>query len=268
MLWQDITSKNFSSWVERSGGVCVLPIGVLEKHGNHLPVGADMFAARAFCERAAQLEPAVVFPYYFLGMIAEGRHHRGTISGSHRLIMAALLEMCDEIARNGFSKILIVSAHGGNTAFLPFFAQEAPRWERDYCVYTCSAWDRIHERREEISRLSGNENLGAHAGLIETSLMMYLRPELVFPEEQDPAESVDLKRSEHLLDQGIYTGFDWYAKFPHDYAGDHAGSSAEIGELICRACSESVAAKIRAVKEDDITPELIREYRPLGRSPR
>ena len=99
MLWEELTAKEFPDCVKESEGICVLPIGVLEKHGNHLPVGTDMYTGQAVCKKAAEMEKSIVFPYYFLGQIAEARHFPGCISASHRLLMGALREMCDEICR-------------------------------------------------------------------------------------------------------------------------------------------------------------------------
>ena len=190
MLWEELTSKDFETAIKKCEGLCVLPIGVLEKHGDHLPLGTDMYIAAEVVRAAASESPAVVFPYYFMGQISEAKHASGTIAPSHKLIMDNLLEMCDEIHRNGFSKILILSGHGGNYHFLPFFAQMFPGINRPYSVFTAYIHDITEQELEEIREKSGVEEMGGHAGFYETSLIQYLRPNLVFKKEQLSAKAL------------------------------------------------------------------------------
>lgn len=65
MYWEELTADDFAEAV-KSTGVCVIPMGVVEKHGNHLPLGTDMIIGRTIAEMAARLEPFVIFPYYYL----------------------------------------------------------------------------------------------------------------------------------------------------------------------------------------------------------
>ena len=66
---EELSSPQFADAVGKSGGVCVIPMGVIEKHGTHLPLGTDMFEARESVTQAAEKEYAVVFPPYFAGQI-------------------------------------------------------------------------------------------------------------------------------------------------------------------------------------------------------
>jgi creatinine amidohydrolase len=261
MLWEELTAKQFPISVRETRGVCLLPIGVLEKHGNHLPVGTDMFTAQALCKKAAETEASVVFPYYFLGQIAEARHYPGCISASHRLLMDTLLEMCDEIHRNGFHKIIIVSSHGGNGYFLPFFVQEMPRLGKSYNVYTWFCGQMKEQQREIICELAKTEELGAHAGLSETSVMMHLRPELVRMENVNPGESKAQGRLAQLKENGVITGFSWYADYPYHFAGDPRTASAELGKVIFDIMCGNLVEIIRAVKADDASEKMIKEFK-------
>ena len=258
MRWEALTAPQFAAAAK--DGVCVLPIGVLEKHGNHLPLGTDMYTSVAICNAAAQIEPAIVFPYYFMGQIAEARHYPGTIAVSHQMMMDNLLAMCDEIARNGIKKILIMSGHGGNAHFLPFFAQEMPKLERDYQVYTGFAVGLTSEQRNEIAETAGHDDLGQHAGLSETALMMHLHPDLIQTDKQPPAEGSDLKRLAEVTQTGLFTGYNWYASFPNHYAGDHTRATPEIGKRVFEMAVANTVAKIRAVKNDTKSLPLIAEY--------
>ena len=265
MLWENLSALELEACVEKSKGVCVLPIGVLEKHGDHLPLGTDMFIVRAVAEKAAEKSFAVVFPYYFLGQIAEARHVKGTLAASHRLIMDALLEMCDEIHRNGFTKILILNGHGGNESFLPFFAQQFPGLERPYAVYTYFAHKISDEQLKVIREKSGEENMGEHAGFLETALIMHLCPALVHLERQNKTESASLDRLKKLEDSGVFSGFNWYAKYPHHFAGDPSGAAAECGEFILNILIDNAVKVINEIKADDTSLKLISEYNRLTR---
>jgi creatinine amidohydrolase len=261
MKWEELTAKSFEKAAADCGGVCVLPIGVVEKHGDHLPLGTDMLTGTEICRRAAEKEPAIVFPYYFFGQIAEATHYPGTLSVSHKLLMENLLAVCDEIGRNGLKKILIISSHGGNNYFLDFFAQEFSRLNRDYCVYVSSTMGLSKEQAERFAEAAGTRDFGSHAGLTETAMIMHLRPDLVHMEEMDARDSVNLGRLKDTIEvNGIFTGFNWYASYPNHFAGDPSAATPELGALLAQMVTDNVAAKIKAVKDDLITPQLNKEY--------
>ena len=64
--WEELTGPDFITAIHQAQGVCLLPFGIIEKHGPHLPLGTDLINVRYLTEKAAQQEYAVVFPpYYF-----------------------------------------------------------------------------------------------------------------------------------------------------------------------------------------------------------
>jgi len=265
MLWEELSSKEFEKWVEKSEKVCILPIGAIEKHADHLPLGTDMIVSTTIAKKAAELSPAVVFPYYFFGQIAEAKHVKGTISASHRLLMDALLEMCDEIHRNGFEKIIILNAHGGNNNFLQFFAQMFPGIGRSYAVYTCFAGSKNEEQMKAIIKKTGVTDMGAHAGFAETAIMAYLRPDLVHPERSDVTQGQKQGRLDNLSNQNVFTGFSWYADYPNHFAGDHTKATKEFGEFIFNIVIENVVKIINEVKKDKTSLPLIAEFNNLAK---
>jgi creatinine amidohydrolase len=133
--WEEMTSGDFAKGIEQSRGVCVLPFGIIEKHGPHLPLGTDLINVRYASEHAAQQEYAIVFPPYYFGQIFEARHEPGTMAYSAALQLELLQATTDEMARNGCRKILIANGHGGNNSLLPFFAQSQLAAPHDYVVY-------------------------------------------------------------------------------------------------------------------------------------
>src|SRR5215472_9035635 len=121
--WEELTAEDFVQAIHQSQGTCLLPFGILEKHGAHLPLGNDLVNVRHVSLSAAQKEYAVVFPEYYFGQIFEAKHQPGTVAYSLQLQLRLLQETTDEMARNGCKKVLIVNGHGGNEHLLPLFAQ-------------------------------------------------------------------------------------------------------------------------------------------------
>jgi len=268
MLWEELNVPQFEKAVKDSNSVCILPIGVIEKHGNHLPLGTDMITVTSVCKAAAEQESAVVFPYYFLGQISEARHYPGTVAASHKLMMESLREMCDEISRNGLKKILIMSGHGGNGHFLPFFAQEMPRLNRDYSVYTGFVGNATEEQRKKITDAAKTNNLGSHAGLSETAMIMHLRPDLVHTQNSNPADSVSKDRIPQVKEANLFSGFGWYADYPYHFAGDPTNATPELGKLLFDIAVENTVNAIKAIKADDVSLNLAKEYINYSSNPK
>ncbi|MDB5021033.1 MAG: creatininase family protein, partial [Pedobacter sp.] len=107
--WDEITATDWSAALDKSEKTCILPIGILEKHGPHSPLGTDLIHVREWANRATKQEYAVVFPDYFYGQINEAKQQPGTFALPSRVIYDLLEATCDEIARNGFTKIVILN---------------------------------------------------------------------------------------------------------------------------------------------------------------
>jgi len=78
--WEELTAEDFRAAIQQSQGTCVLPFGILEKHGPHMPLGTDLLDVRHAALTAAQQEFVVVFPEYYFGQIFEARHEPGTVA--------------------------------------------------------------------------------------------------------------------------------------------------------------------------------------------
>jgi creatinine amidohydrolase len=204
--WEELTGPDFVEAIQRSQGTCLLPFGILEKHGPHMPLGTDLLNVRYAALHAAEQQYAVVFPEYYFGQISEASHEPGTVAYSRDLQLALLQATTDEMARNGCKKILIVNGHGGNVSLLPYFAQSQLDKPHDYVVYL---FDQRTPATGGPKRKTSNDQ---HAGESETSKMMIVRPDLL---HQDRAASESGADQHHLnLPEGVYTGIWWYARFP------------------------------------------------------
>ena len=260
--WEELTSSDFALAVKQSEGVCLVPIGVIEKHGQHLPLGTDVYTSRDVCRRAAAKEYCIIYPYYFMGQIFEAKQQPGTIAYSSELLFKLLDETCKEISRNGIKKIILVNGHGGNTAFLQYFCQIQLASPRDYAVYciTPSASQDVQKKVQAMRKTT----TGGHADEVETSNVMAVRPDLVKVERATSESGNDLNR---LQIPYAYTGIWWYAKYPNHYAGDGKDGSAEMGEIAIEGSSQQLAEIIKAVKADQTTIRLQNEFYKESQSP-
>jgi creatinine amidohydrolase len=254
--WEELTAPDFVQAVEESGATCLLPFGVVEKHGSHLPLGTDVLNVRNLALLAAQKEYAVVFPEYYFGQIFEAKHQPGTVAYSEKLMWELLQETCDEIARNGFRKILIVNGHGGNGNFLPFFCQSQLASRKDYAVFLFQPPNEL-EASQEVRKMRKTP-LDMHAGEVETSMMLANRPELVRLDQANAQSGEDLQRLSGL--HYVYTAIWWYARFPNHYAGDARPASRELGELVLSQRVDQLARGIREVKADAAALELQKRF--------
>src|SRR4029450_12325943 len=121
--WDELTASDWPAAVERSARTCILPIGILEKHGPHAPIGSDLIHVREWSARAARQEYGGVSPAYFYGQITEARQQTGTFALPPTMVLDLLQATTDEIGRNGFDKIVIVNGHGGKPQLLRYFIQ-------------------------------------------------------------------------------------------------------------------------------------------------
>jgi len=257
MLWLELTSERMPEAIRKAEGVCLLPMGCLERHGPHLPLGTDQIVVDEVARRAAEEEPAVVFPSYYFSQIAEARHCPGTVSLPHELLLTLLRAVFDEIGRNGFSKIIIVNGHGGNTGLIGYAMGSLRQQRHDYCVYSITGSQMDEEDRKKLTEMLKAQ--GHHAGEVETSCILYLRPETVHMEDiKDPDSWKPRGRQDALV--GVSSPFGWYANYPTHYAGDARPACPEVGEFVIGARARRLAKAIRAVKADTVTPELQQEF--------
>jgi creatinine amidohydrolase len=255
--WDDLTASDWPKAMERSSRTCVLPIGILEKHGPHAPMGSDLIQVREWMARVVKKEYAVVFPDYFYGQIYEARHQPGTFALPPRVVWDLLEATCDEIGRNGFEKILIVNGHGGNPNLLRYFVQSQLGRRHDYVVYL---YDPAPDPAlaEQAKKLRRSDPAGdMHAGETETSALLYLRPDLV---EMDRANAESGENRKRLALPDLYTAIWWYAGFPNHYAGEGSKATAELGRLLVEHRVESIARALKAVKADASAPALQKEF--------
>src|SRR5579871_5920912 len=255
--WDELVATDWAKAIELSKGTCLLPIGILEKHGPHLPIGSDLIGAQARAREAAHQEYVVVFPDYFYGQIYEAKYAEGTVALPPKLISDLLQATLDEIARNGFKKILIYSSHGGNPHWLRFFVQSQLDKRRDYVVYYFDpkpdpAFNTEFQKIRKTP-LEGDE----HAGEQETSRILAIRPDLVKLDRAGNEDGSDQKRLASM--PNLWTAVSWYARFPNHYAGVGSAASVEEGKFSNEHITEMLVKAVRNVKNDQTTPRIQKE---------
>jgi len=251
MQWEFLTAPAFAAAV-RDTGVCILPTGVLERHSDHLPLGTDFLHAHFVACRAAEIEPAVVFPPFYFGQIYEARAFPGAFTLSPALLLELFQGVLDEIGRNGFRKILIYNGHGGNHHFLRFLAQSALWQEKPYQFYL--AQDLVE--RSQVDAILTSD-FGGHADEEETSQILFEFPGAVDMSQVPPVPARPLGR---MGDLDAYNGFWWYADYPEHYAGDARPATAEKGRKLDELQAQGLARFIAKVKADQVMPALAVEF--------
>lgn len=254
MQWENLTSLDFEKAIRLSQGVGILPVGVIEAHSSHLPLGMDMFACHWVACRAAEKENAIVYHAYPYGINLESAHLPGAVVIKREVVFALVENICDEMARNGLEKIILLSGHGGNRYFLPLFVQTLLEKEKDYILYYANL---PHFPGAESLLESGEYG---HACEAETSIMLHINPDLVRMDQVPQKPFYNAQLNADLTKTGGYSPVDWYAMYPHMYVGDASKSTADKGKLILEHEVDALVALIRAVKDDTVTAGLIDEF--------
>jgi creatinine amidohydrolase len=257
--WEELTAEDFAKGIQKSGGTCMLPFGILEKHGPHLPLGTDLLDVRYAALHAAEQEYAVVFPEYYFGQIFEAKSQPGTIAYSSELQLELLQQTTDEMARNDCKKIIIVNGHGGNEYLLPYFAQSQLDQPHDYVVYI------FDQRTPETGGPPKKTTMDMHAGESETSKMMIARPDTVHQERASKESGADQHRVN--LPDDVYTGIWWYARFPNHYSGDGSAATKELGEFQMNWWISTLVKTIQSVKADNESLKLQNEFYEKAKHP-
>ncbi len=252
--WEELTAEDFVKALDSARGVCLLPFGIIEKHGPSGPMGTDLMNVRYSTFAAVKNEYAIVFPEYYFGQIFEAKHQPGTIAYSTHLQLELLQETTAEMARNGCKKVVIISGHGGNTSLIQFFAQTTLETPKDYVVYAIL--------NNQSPPLPGGQpskpGVDGHAGEAEIASVMAHRPDLAHPERASTESGADQNRLD--VPSNVYTGIWWYARYPNHYQGDAAGATAERGQALTQQRANGIETAIRAIKADQVGPRLQKEF--------
>lgn len=274
LVWERLAAWEFADAVAAAQGVCVIPFGILESHGPHLPLGTDTIYAREVALRAAALGPFVVFPDNNFGFLTT-KHIPGNVCISFDLAIELLGEICAEVARNGFTRIIILNGHGGNVVGANFAVQKALTAKNPYAVYHVYGGELIDRAirrlgarggegldeadRATLAGLAAHELPVGHAGIVETALMAAVDPDLVRMERAYDADFSNHGRLTDVAAAGAYTWSQWHGSYPNNYSADPAGGTAALGEAILNEMAVCFHETVTVLKSDR-TLEVQQDY--------
>lgn len=253
MRWNQITSDELAH-MPKDETVILFPIGSIEVHGPHLPLGTDGLVIEKIAEMAAARQPpALVLPTLDYAYVNENTHFPGTVTLSAKTLISIVEEICDEVSRNGFKKIILLNGHGGNNEILRAVQRGLLRGKRDYVTYMyVEPWAPIRKEIEELAKGATIE----HACEIETSTALYLIGDLV-----------KLDRVTHEASLGstdvpgtVKTQVSFPSYCIEGYVGDPRRATKEKGKILVEKWVEDVANLIKIAREDRKSPAVLKDY--------
>jgi creatinine amidohydrolase len=177
--WENLTMPGFEALLGQTRTV-IQPVGSIEEHGPHLPLGTDAFHALELARRVARNRPLLVAPPLFYGLCRSTREHPGTVSLSAGTLRRLLLDLGREFYRQGLRNLIILSGHAGGTHMAALveageiLLAELPQ-ARIAVVNVLELLREVFAARPGLVATKGD----AHAGEVETALMLAIHPDLV-----------------------------------------------------------------------------------------
>ena len=292
MKWEYLREEEFKGAIEQSGGLCVMCLGCLEKHGQHLPVGTDSLKGDKIVELAAEKAGVMMFPTaMWLGDVSSShifenpdKHEKhGFIGMNPKTLLKVLEELCDEIARNGFTKILLCTSHGGNSALVSLFHRAHFYKKKKYAVMDCKAYDFANQLQPEniakvarenpeylpmiteedlktLDRFAETGTGGGHADFKETMLVYGTYPDLVAPDRFEACDGNSTNRLVFPANSGVSSYASWLANYPTVLSGyPSTGCTRTIGEAAVKMSVDRLADIFTQLKNDNSAVEIMNE---------
>jgi creatinine amidohydrolase len=242
LYWTDLTTKEFET-LDPGRTIAVLPIAAVEQHGPHLTVATDM---------AINQGMLLILPLQAIGKSNEHLRSPGTLTLTAETALRAWVEIGESVARAGLRKLVIVNSHGGNSDLLGVVTRELRIKCEMLAVHT--AWSRFGKPEGLFTPAEGVH--GIHAGDVETSLMLFFRPDLVRQEKAQnfvsSAQAME-KEFQYLRPTGLQA-FGWIAPDlnPQGAVGDASLATAEKGRVTAAHQVEGFIALLRDVAKFDL----------------
>lgn len=225
IIWLDELSTWEAKEASEKGTIVIFPVGSVEEHGKHLPLCTDSIQAEYVAVEVAKETGCLVAPPFRQGICNAGQNFPGTISIGFDTLFAVVRDVLSELARNGFCRIIVLTGHAGSShvTALKLAAQEVVKQKKDASkrktrIMVLSDCDFAFELNE---KLGFNRNDG-HAGAIETSRVMAIRPDLI--KAKGEASFPNMPRFEVVADPERY--------FPSGVNGDPTQATQAKGQEI------------------------------------
>jgi creatinine amidohydrolase len=204
-MWEKLTWQEIEERL-KVVDTAILPCGAIEQHGPHLPVDIDYFdavyLAKKVAEASSNPKPFVLPPIPY-GVSYHHEDFKGTISVTNDALSRFVYDIGMTLAKNGIRKIIILNGHGDNAPTLSYAAQMI---NRDAEIFVCVETGETSDI--DLYDLIETPN-DIHAGEIETSTALAIRPEMV---KMDKAVNETLQFGSKYLDYTSERGVAWYVR--------------------------------------------------------
>lgn len=232
MQFEELTSPEVAA-LDRDRTVLILPLGSVEQHGNHMPLGTDTLLAHSVSLAAAERlnGKVAVLPPPWYGFSVHHMRFAGTVTLRAETLIAAAEDIVGSVVKHGFRRILLVNGHGGNGGVVDLLASTLGH--KHYGKARIAAVTYFALAREAIAALRRSEMGGmGHACEFETAMIQHIRPELVrtelaeatYPDPGSPYLTTDL-----LGGSAVRTYLDFADLSPTGTLGDPLLSTPETG---------------------------------------
>jgi creatinine amidohydrolase len=180
ILWEELRRSEFEEAV-KADAIVIIPVASTEQHGNHLPINTDANNCFTIARRAAQAIdefPVLILPPIWTGYSPHHMAHPGSITLKYHTFVDLLAQVAVSVHAHGFKKILFLNGHGGNSAVVAAMRTKLA-FEDGVSAIGCTYWE-IPPAPEQMKNICPlDKGFVGHAGEVETSLQLYLQPELV-----------------------------------------------------------------------------------------
>jgi creatinine amidohydrolase len=218
MRIEELTTKEFARLVKKDP-IVFLPIGATEAHGIHLPLGTDGYQPQALCEALANEFNGLVAPLLPYGQHSSTRNMPGTIGLRSETLRAVVSDIIDSLVRQGVRKLVIISGHAGSVhmAAIREAAESATVRNAQLKLMFLTDYDIAYK-----FPLPDSDFRDGHGGMIETSRILALKPELVG--KKRPRGRFEDKRFMIVANPEVC--------YPEGMVGDATKATAELGNKI------------------------------------
>jgi creatinine amidohydrolase len=245
--WQDMTTVEFAA-LDADRVIAVLPIASIEQHGPHLPVYTDACANQAVIERTLELLPdelpVTVLPMMPIGKATEHSAFPGTLTLSSETVQRLWTEIAESVHRVGIRKLVLFNSHGGNSRIMRVVARDL-RARLDMLVVLAPL------RKDIPGELFPEDEMryGLHGGSVETSRMLFLRPDLVDMSKAENFQSVMQDLAGEFQHLAVTTPFAWQAQDlnPAGVVGNARDADAARGAQLIEHAATQFAALLAEV---------------------
>ncbi len=241
----------------------LIPIGSIEDHGPHLPLNTDNIIVEAVCFETARRAPDQILSLPVLPIGFEDHHmdFPGSLTASMETLLDYFSSAAISVARHGFTHIMLVNGHGSNASLVELAARKAVL--ATGAIVGAMAGNAAVDDvlvRDLIAQHRKSEHGGiGHACEYETSMLLYLRPELVQMDKAVKEMRVPALKYfnwDHP-NPAAYAWMDWWSRFSQSgVAGDPTVATRELGELLFNATIERMLELIREFKQIPIRPRM------------